>query len=203
VRRRRTEGSRSRRRTLVPFAAYDDGGWERAWPEAEESTGITAIDDTPSVWGRRGERVPGSWWVWPASTGPAIQARVSGVEVVEAHCSKQLALRTNLPPVKIAHPFKFGVAIDTSIVRIGAVKNVPRSDASGLRPNAPCSPASRTWSLLRRSEAAHSCLQRNRRRHLGSLHCTVRPRLLAHRSISWPRNGTARLDLRRTRSATL
>lgn len=114
---------------LVPFAAYDAGRWERAWSEADEATDITAIDSVPSVWRRRGGSVPNVWRVWPASGGTPIQAQVSGIEVVEAHCSGQVALKTNLPSAKAEHPLKFGVAVDSSSVPVGAVEEVRRSDS--------------------------------------------------------------------------
>jgi hypothetical protein len=114
---------------LVPFAAYDAGRWERAWPEADEATDTTAIDSVPSVWRRRGERVPTVWRVWPASGGTLIQARVDGIEVVEAHCSRQVALKTNLPKTKAEHPLKFGIALDSSSVPVAEVERVRRSDS--------------------------------------------------------------------------
>ena len=51
---------------LVPFAAYDDGRWEKAWPEAddEEPRGTPSLDKVPSVWRKRGDTVPGVWQVW-------------------------------------------------------------------------------------------------------------------------------------------
>jgi hypothetical protein len=67
---------------LVPFAAYDGGRWERAWPEADEATdGSRTIDDTPSIWRRHGERVPNVWRVWPAAGGSPRHAHVKGVVV--------------------------------------------------------------------------------------------------------------------------
>jgi len=115
---------------IVPFAAYDGGRWERAWPEAGEGIGATpTIDTTPSVWRRRGDPVPTLWRVWPASGGTSIQAQVSGVEVVEAHCTGQVALKTNLPSTTGEHPRKFGIAVDSSSVLVGAVEDVRRSDS--------------------------------------------------------------------------
>lgn len=114
---------------LVPFAAYDAGRWERAWPEADEATDAKVIDNVPSVWRRRGGRVPDVWRVWPASGGTAIDAKVSGLDVVEAHCSGQVALKTNLPKAKAEHPRKFGIAVDSSSVPVGVVEEVRRSDS--------------------------------------------------------------------------
>ena len=118
---------------LVPFAAYDAGRWERAWPQADEATDAKAIDRVPSVWRRRGGRVPDVWRVWPASGGTAIDARVSGLEVVEAHCSGQVALKTNLPKTKLEHPLKSGIAVDSSSVAVGVVEEVRRSDSNWTR----------------------------------------------------------------------
>ena len=120
----RTDGA------LVPFAAYDAGRWERAWPEADEATHIRAVDSVPSVWRRRGHNVPDVWRVWPASGATPIQARIQGIEVVEAHCSNQVALKTNLSRTKAEHPLKFGIALDTSSVAVDAVEEVRRSDSA-------------------------------------------------------------------------
>jgi hypothetical protein len=57
-----------------------------------------------------------------------IDARVSGLEVAEAHCSGQVALKTNLPKAKVEHPLKFGIAVDSSSVPVGVVEEVRRSD---------------------------------------------------------------------------
>lgn len=114
---------------LVPFAAYDGSRWERAWPEADEATdGIQSIENTDSIWRRRGERVPSVWRVWPASGARPIDTHVNGVEVVEAHCGGQVALRTDLPAAKGEHPLKLGVAADTNLP-IGSIEEVRQSDA--------------------------------------------------------------------------
>ena len=114
---------------LVPFAAYDAGRWERAWPEADEATDIEAVDNVPSVWRRRGVRVPDVWHVWPASGAPAIQAQVNGIELVQTHCQQQIALKTDLPGVKARNRLKFGIAIDSARIPVSAVEEVHRSDA--------------------------------------------------------------------------
>ena len=65
---------------IVPFAAYDSGRWERAWPEADETTNITTVDNIPSVWSRRGEQVPNLWQVWPATGGTPTRAESAGLK---------------------------------------------------------------------------------------------------------------------------
>jgi hypothetical protein len=113
---------------VVPFASYDGHRWERAWPDAVEAiVGTPTIDNTPSVWRKRGDRVPTVWHVWPASGASPIRARVSGVEVVEAHCSGQVALKTDLPAVKGEHALKFGVAVDSPSVSVNAIGELRRS----------------------------------------------------------------------------
>ena len=112
---------------IVPLAAYDAGAWERAWPEADRTAMTTAIDATASVWTRRGDPVPRVWRVWPASGAPAVQAEVSGVEVVDAHCEKQIALTTNLPPAEGEHVEKFGLASDIPNLSVIAVTSVGRT----------------------------------------------------------------------------
>jgi len=94
-----------------------------------EATDTTVIDNVPSVWRRRDSRVPGVWRVGPISRGTPFDARVTGLEVVEAHCSSQLALATNLPRTKLDHPRKVGIAVDSSSVPVGVVEEVRRSDS--------------------------------------------------------------------------
>lgn len=115
--------------SLVPFAAYDAGKWQRAWPEADEALDIKPPpDNVPSVWRRRGERVPTVWQAWPASGSAAVKAQVKGVEVAEAHCQHQVVLKTDLAGAKAEHPRKLGIAIDTASVPVDAVEEVRRSD---------------------------------------------------------------------------
>jgi hypothetical protein len=114
---------------LVPFAAYEAGRWERAWPEADEATDVTTIENVPSVWRRRGDSVPDVWRAWPTSGGRPIDAKVSGLEAVKAHCFLQIALTTNLPEAKLEHPLKFGIAVDSSSVPVAVIEQVRRSDA--------------------------------------------------------------------------
>ena len=116
--------------SLVPFAAYDAGRWQRAWPEADEAIDAKpTVNNVPSVWRQRGERVPNVWRVWPASGAPGIEVQVKGVEVVEAHCQAQIALTTDLSSAKAKHPLKFGIAIDSASIPVSAVEEVHRPDA--------------------------------------------------------------------------
>jgi len=112
---------------LVPFAAYANGQWERAWPAADEGTEHPTFEDTPSVWRRHGQSTPRTWHLWSGSQTKSTQVRVSGIESVEAHCQAQVALKTDLRPIKIDHPAKRGVAVDSDIP-LTAVEEVRQSD---------------------------------------------------------------------------
>jgi hypothetical protein len=114
---------------LVPFAAYDDGRWEHAWPEADEDPkGTPSLDKTPSVWRTRGDTVPGVWQVWSSSAADPVPAHVKGVDNVRVQCSVQLALTTDLPAVKRDDTVRGGVAVDSNLP-IGSVERVRSSDA--------------------------------------------------------------------------
>ncbi|HEU4689378.1 MAG TPA: hypothetical protein VFS23_13480 [Vicinamibacterales bacterium] len=114
---------------LVPFATFDNGEWDKPWPEADQaSKSPLVIDAIPSIWLKRGERVPTSWTVWPSSGTRSVRTRVRGVEAVNAHCQRQVALATDLAPIKGDDHSKRGIAVDTDLV-IGGVEEVPASDA--------------------------------------------------------------------------
>lgn len=118
---------------LVPFAAWNGTEWERAWLGGYDGVaGTPAVDDVPSVWSRRGERVPRAWRVWPAAGGGPIPARVRSAEIVEAHCDGQIALKTDLPEPKRKDPEviiegRFGVAMHDSAIPVSAIVQLPRS----------------------------------------------------------------------------
>lgn len=115
---------------LRPFAAYDAGSWKRAWPEPDEAAKSLALDDVPSIWRSRGERVSRSWRLWPRSGGPAVQTQVLGVQVVDAGCFEQVALRTDLPKAQPSQPSRFGIAVDSESVTVAPIEEVQTSDAS-------------------------------------------------------------------------
>jgi hypothetical protein len=169
---------------IVPFAAYNAGRWERAWPEADEATDARSIDSVPSVWGRRGGRVPDVWRVWPASGVTPIDARVSGLEVAEAHCSSQVALKTNLPKASVEHPLKFGIAVDSSTVPVGVIGDVRRSDAIWTAAERAVLAIFRNWKPRRRPEIGNSCRVRLRCRRLRSPRCTAKSSRVCHPCIS-------------------
>jgi hypothetical protein len=113
---------------LVPFAAYTNGRWERAWPAADEgNVDKPTFENTWSVWRRRGRPVSKTWRVWPISGGPSLQTPVTAVESVEAHCGAQIALKTGLQPVKAEHPNKLGVAVDSD-QPLAAIEGVAKTD---------------------------------------------------------------------------
>ena len=114
---------------LVPFAAYANGQWERAWPAADEgNTENPTFENTASVWRRHGQSIPKSWYVWPVTGSKPNRTRISGLESVDAYCGEpQVALKTDLPPINIDHQGKRGIAIDSN-VPLAAVREVAESE---------------------------------------------------------------------------
>ena len=53
---------------------------------------------------------------------------MNGIEVADAHCVGQLALKTTLRPAKGEHPAKYGVAVDSSIP-VGPIDEVHESNS--------------------------------------------------------------------------
>jgi hypothetical protein len=114
---------------LIPFASYAGGQWTKAWPEADEALEPTPnIENVPSVWLKRGERVPNRWWLWPITGDKPIQTKIKGVEVTDAHCQGQVALTTTLPTKEGYDHLKLGVAVDSDRA-LGRIEEVNRADA--------------------------------------------------------------------------
>jgi hypothetical protein len=118
---------------LVPFAAWNGAAWERAWPEifAVPIT-QTALDE---AWSRRGKDVPRLWRVLPSSGGGPVPARARGVEIVEAHCETQVALKADFPDPMRRDPEletvegRFGIAVDGAAAPVRALQRLRRSHA--------------------------------------------------------------------------
>jgi hypothetical protein len=113
---------------LVPFATFDNGEWDKPWPEADQARTVPlSLDAIPSIWQKRGKSVPTTWTVWPSSGDRSVRATVRGVVAVNAHCQRQVALATDLAPIKGDDHTKRGVAVDTDLT-IGGVEEVPTAD---------------------------------------------------------------------------
>ena len=118
---------------LVPFAAWTGAAWERAWPE------IFEVPPTPAAleeaWSRSGQGVPRLWRVWPSSGGGPVPARARGVEMVEAHCETQVALKADFPDPMQRDPElegvegRFGIAVDGAAAPVRAIQRLRRSHA--------------------------------------------------------------------------
>lgn len=116
---------------VVPFGAWNGMAWERAWPEifAEPITSA-ALDE---AWSRRGTELPRLWRVWPASGGGPVATRATGVELVEAHCETQVALKADFPDPKQRDPDlegvegRFGIAVDGTAAPVRAIQRLRRS----------------------------------------------------------------------------
>ncbi len=113
---------------LVPIAAYDAGRWQHAWPEPDENRrDAVTFENIPSIWRKRGEHVPRTWKVWPASAAKPMTAHVKGAERVDTHCLSQPALATDLAAIKAPPPPKLGVAVDSDVPLI-AIEEVKHAD---------------------------------------------------------------------------
>ena len=87
---------------IIPFAAFDGKQWRNAWP-------IPALEPTIPIDLRA---IPSRWWGptpaldhWQAWTGGEPQnLRVVQPDWVEAHCLRQIGLRTDYRPAEPAPP---------------------------------------------------------------------------------------------------
>jgi hypothetical protein len=112
---------------LVPFAAYANGRWERAWPEADEGNlQNPTLANTPSIWRRRKQPVPKIWHVSPPLGARPSQARVTGIDAQESGCQTQIALKTDLLPLT-DEGAQDRVALDTKQL-VHPIEEVRQSD---------------------------------------------------------------------------
>jgi hypothetical protein len=144
---------------IVPFAAYDRGVWTKAWPDANESsaTKYDALDDVPNFWRTRGVPVPDRWRIWPLRGSRPLDARVTGLTAVRAHCIAQVAaLATDAP--------RLPLDAEVAPVRLQgvAVQGVAVHGAAAVRPIVKVDRLSAVWAGARRAVLAEfDRLERN------------------------------------------
>ena len=107
---------------IVPFAEYDGKRWGSSWPRPRLDLQIPiTLQTVPKRWWGPSSPVA-EWQVWPAFEAPErwYSARVTQLDWVQAHCVRQIALRTDYhsnaavpPPSEQPYP-KDGLAISTS-----------------------------------------------------------------------------------------
>lgn len=87
---------------VIPFAAYNGKQWRSTWPPPQRELTIpVSVSGVPSRWwGSTGPRE--SWQAWIA--GAARTLRVTQPDWVEAHCLRQIGLRTDYQPAAAAPP---------------------------------------------------------------------------------------------------
>ena len=87
---------------IIPFAAFDGKRWRNAWPPpALELTIPIDLRGIPSRWW--GPTPPlDQWEAW--TSGPPHQLRVTQPDWIEAHCLRQIGLRTDYRPAEPAPP---------------------------------------------------------------------------------------------------
>jgi hypothetical protein len=70
---------------LVPFATFENGEWDKPWPEADQASEVPlTLDAIPSIWRQRGGSVPTTWTLWPSEGDRTVRTKVIGVEAVKA-----------------------------------------------------------------------------------------------------------------------
>jgi hypothetical protein len=122
---------------IIPFAAFDGKRWRSAWPQpALELTIPIDVRGIPSRWW--GPTPPlDQWQAWTG--GQPQQLRVTQPDWIDAHCLRQIGLRTDYHPAEPApprtvHPYpKDGLVVSPPqpVERIEIVR--PESDeARGL-----------------------------------------------------------------------
>lgn len=125
---------------IVPFAEFDGKRWSVSWPAPalELLVPITVTSVPKQWWGPTGPLT--EWQIWPALGDPR-SVSVTQPDWVQAHCLRQIALRTNYksdlavpPPNEQPYP-KDGLAISPPrpIERVERL-SVPSAEAMGLGP---------------------------------------------------------------------
>jgi len=129
---------------IIPFAGYDGTRWRVSWPrpgfDLDIPIGIASVPKR--WWGPAGPR--SEWQMWPLAPGAGPRTiAVTQPDWIDAHCVRQVVLRTNYrsdepapPPAEQPYP-KDGLAISPphAVERIEIVKvaDAPASLLTGLR----------------------------------------------------------------------
>ena len=110
-----TLGIMRRDGVLIPFAAFDGKRWDNAWPPPARDVQVPInLSSVPKGWWAK-DPPSADWQVW-TSTG-AVAVHVTQPDWVDAHCLRQVALRTDYrsaapPPPPAEQPYpKDGLAV--------------------------------------------------------------------------------------------
>jgi hypothetical protein len=128
---------------IVPFAAFDGKRWSNPWPvPALDLTVPIGLGAVPSKWWGPTKRALESWQavLTPSSDAPRT-VNVVQPDWVEAHCQRQIGLRTDYVPAAMAPPRttqpypKDGIAVSPPHT-VEPVAIIPplAPDAQGLTP---------------------------------------------------------------------
>ena len=91
---------------IVPFAAFDGKRWSNPWPPpALDLTVPVGLHAVPAKWWGPAKKALGSWQalVLPSADAPRT-VNVVQPDWVEAHCQRQIGLRTDYVPAAVAPP---------------------------------------------------------------------------------------------------
>lgn len=130
---------------LIPFAAFDGKRWTNSWPPPRLDLQIpVTIGSVPKSWWGPTPPLP-EWQIWPLDrTGDPQTVKVTQPDWIDAHCVRQIGLRTNYrsalpvpPPAEQPYP-KDALAISPphAIERIEVISagtDGASALASGLR----------------------------------------------------------------------
>ncbi len=87
---------------IVPFGAFDGKRWSNGWPAPDvELTVPIQVSDVPSRWWGP-TRVLDTWQAWIAGVPQSL--RITQLDWVDAHCVRQVALRSDYQPPTAAPP---------------------------------------------------------------------------------------------------
>jgi hypothetical protein len=91
---------------IVPFAAFDGKRWSNAWPPpALDLTVPIGVRAVPSKWWGPAKKPLESWQALLAPTADAWRTlNVVQPDWVEAHCERQIGLRTDYVPAAVVPP---------------------------------------------------------------------------------------------------
>src|SRR5262249_47343551 len=88
---------------VVPFATYDGRSWSERWPKPTDDLSIpVTVGSVPSKWwGPTGPL--DTWQAWVEGGEPR-SVKVLQPDWVDAHCVRQIGLRTDYQPNQIPPP---------------------------------------------------------------------------------------------------
>ena len=122
---------------IIPFAAHDGKRWSNAWPGPRLDLQVPiTLAAVPKAWWGPAAPAP-VWHLWLANSTAAHSARVTQLNWVDAHCLRQIGLKSDYlsdqrvpPPAEQPYP-KDGIA-STGTQPLLPIETVPLGTANRL-----------------------------------------------------------------------